>query len=384
MDMIDKVALSAVIAGKLKALLDECKNEINTKLQDIFDNNTPDIAEINTKYYTKNSKYPDGIYKILHNDKSAGLFIVQDNIFLPVSKRRTETPIDKEEYENQKKSFLLANADSIKITANQINTLRKKIDGSIEGKALNQILTILENEDEFVKTDTSYRLNTKKASALANLAGLEDIQNIIEKVASKPIMRPGTSLLEMFGYSDTTNAETRITQSQKDKILDLLLDRDTQNFRDKDSLQKKVNDLNTHEKGNLFVAINAVYTDIDAFVKINDDFKDGTYYSNSKSYTASIKDLAGSLKIKPAQIKDIIEKFGINIDTDKTFQYEGEKDIKNSYFIKNISFDDLKSKNFNEYIIKEAELAEIQRGISVNFSEKEKQRFAKSMKLKPY
>lgn len=351
------------IANLTKWMLDNCKQEVNSSLDDMESIDKP--IELNKEDFNPNIDYKENaIYALYDNGERIGNFFHKKGYFFPISSRSIDTPQDKEAYEQQKRSWNINNCDIISFSESSLKTLRKNLDDSILSQKAQTLIEAKESGQDFIRSSQSYRMNAKEAEAY--LYERENFYMIIEQSAKKQAAKAyGLSLLRMFGYSEVEEPKTKLSESQKDTLMHYLIG--SEGLRSKDEVGSMLEELSFYDKINLIEPLSVLYTDCDNYVKANQDLKARTScYTCSFSYEIDTKTLKKELRLTEEDLKAFLKKFdgkGIKAETQKKFDYSGDLDSKRVYFIKNSVFDkeenSFKSEKFNIFKEKNDEAKEV-------------------------
>ena len=105
-------------------------------------------------------------------------------------------------------------------------------------------------------------------------------------------------MYQIFGYQGQSEVSYKINQSQKDKLINIILN-DNGTLRDKDEYEAMLDKLSFDERLSLVKPLNTLYTDAGNLVKASPELKENEqYFSASISYELSLKALTEDLKLR--------------------------------------------------------------------------------------
>ena len=211
----------------------------------------------------------------------------------------------------------------------------------------------------------TFRLSSKLASDSINQ---DDYKEIIELITKKTKnTSPGILMYQIFGYQGQSEVSYKINQSQKDKLINIILN-DNGTLRDKDEYEAMLDKLSFDERLSLVKPLNTLYTDAGNLVKASPELKENEqYFSASISYELSLKTLTEDLKFRKKDVESLLWSCKeLSAQCDQNFEYMGQKNTSKSIYMKNDVFTDLRSKEFDEYCINVLEQKEILSKIETN------------------
>lgn len=352
-----------------KKALDECKKEFNETLEKMFSNNSDVFKMVDLQDFNPNSKYNDDtIFVVTNNGDFVDNFLYTHNMFIPYGTKTTKTPLDKQDYDTQKRNFEIANLTGVKFTNSTINKIRKNESLLEAYPQFQDILSAIESGSDSFDIKTTFRINNKEASKIQDKSMILDI---IETLSRQPLNQmAGLSILQQFGFSATQEMQEKLTQSQKDKLINLLTD-DIFLRSDKD-IKEKIDNMTLEEKADFIKSLSTLTSFTDNFIKANSELKDDNgFYSKSIEYSIGKEALKHDFKID--NIEQIAKDFdGLSLISDGSFEYSGEKSENRTYYIRNEIFDmlDKNDTKIQKYIEKKEEQQKILNKVEVSFGEK--------------
>ncbi len=352
-----------------KKALDECKKEFNETLEKMFSNNSDVFKMVDLQDFNPNSKYNDDtIFVVTNNGDFVDNFLYTHNMFIPYGTTTTKTPLDKQDYDTQKRNFEIANLTGVKFTNSTINKIRKNESLLEAYPQFQDILSAIESGSDSFDIKTTFRINNKEASKIQDKSMILDI---IETLSHQPLNQmAGLSILQQFGFSATQEMQEKLTQSQKDKLINLLTD-DIFLRSDKD-IKEKIDNMTLEEKADFIKSLSTLTSFTDNFIKANSELKDDNgFYSKSIEYSIGKEALKHDFKID--NIEQIAKDFdGLSLISDGSFEYSGEKSENRTYYIRNEIFDmlDKNDTKIQKYIEKKEEQQKILNKVEVSFGEK--------------
>ena len=358
------IAVANMLQNQAKKILDYCKLDVNSIFADIPSNFT--TVDLEVKNFNPGIDYDESIvYKVKKDNQLIGDFYLKNKMFIPMGYRSSSTPEDKEHYDRCKQEFDIKNCSGIKITDTNLTKLIKRIDsGKIDDNRLINLIDIIANTS-MATINKTFRLSSKLASDSINQ---DDYKEIIELITKKTKnTSPGILMYQIFGYQGQSEVSYKISQSQKDKLINIILN-DNGTLRDKDEYEAMLDKLSFDERLSLVKPLNTLYTDAGNLVKASPELKENEqYFSASISYELSLKTLTEDLKFRKKDVESLLWSCKeLSAQCDQNFEYMGQKNTSKSIYMKNDVFTDLRSKEFDEYCINVLEQKEILSKIETN------------------
>ena len=356
------IAVANMLQNQAKKILDYCKLDVNSIFADIPSNFT--TVDLEVKNFNPGIDYDENVvYKVKKDNQLIGDFYLKNKMFIPMGYRSSSTPEDKEHYDRCKQEFDIKNCSGIKITDANLTKLIKRIDsGKINDNRLINLIDIIANTS-MATINKTFRLSSKLASDSIN-----DYKEIIELITKKTKnTSPGILMYQIFGYQGQSEVSYKINQSQKDKLINIILN-DNGTLRDKDEYEAMLDKLSFDERLSLVKPLNTIYTDAGNLVKASPELKENEqYFSASISYELSLKTLTEDLKFRKKDVESLLWSCKeLSAQCDQNFEYMGQKNTSKSIYMKNDVFTDLRSKEFDEYCINVLEQKEILSKIETN------------------
>ena len=358
------IAVANMLQNQAKKILDYCKLDVNSIFADMPSNFT--TVDLEVKNFNPDIDYDENIvYKVKKDNQLIGDFYLKNKMFIPMGYRSSSTPEDKEHYDRCKQEFDIKNCSGIKITESNLTKLIKRIDnGKIDDNRLINLIDIIANTS-MATTNKTFRLSSKLASDSINQ---DDYKEIIEFITKKTKnTSPGILMYQIFGYQGQSEVGYKINQSQKDRLINLILG-DNGTLRDKDEYEAMLDKLPLDERLSLVKPLNTLYADAGNLVKANPELKENEqYFSASISYELSLKTLTDELKFRKKDIESLLWSCKeLSAQCDQNFEYLGQKATSKSIYMKNDVFTNLHSKEFDEYCVNVLEQKEILSKIEIN------------------
>ena len=355
------IAVANMLQNQAKKILDYCKLDVNSIFADIPSNFT--TVDLEVKNFNPGIDYDENVvYKVKKDNQLIGDFYLKNKMFIPMGYRSSSTPEDKEHYDRCKQEFDIKNCSGIKITDANLTKLIKRIDsGKINDNRLINLIDIIANTS-MATINKTFRLSSKLASDSINQNDYKEIIELITKKTKNT--SPG---ILMFGYQGQSEVSYKINQSQKDKLINIILN-DNGTLRDKDEYEAMLDKLSFDERLSLVKPLNTIYTDAGNLVKASPELKENEqYFSASISYELSLKTLTEDLKFRKKDVESLLWSCKeLSAQCDQNFEYMGQKNTSKSIYMKNDVFTDLRSKEFDEYCINVLEQKEILSKIETN------------------
>lgn len=358
------IAVANMLQNQAKKILDYCKLDVNSIFADIPSNFT--TVDLEVKNFNPGIDYDENVvYKVKKDNQLIGDFYLKNKMFIPMGYRSSSTPEDKEHYDRCKQEFDIKNCSGIKITDANLTKLIKRIDsGKIDDNRLINLIDIIANTS-MATINKTFRLSSKLASDSINQ---DDYKEIIELITKKiKNTSPGILMYQIFGYQGQSEVSYKINQSQKDKLINIILN-DNGTLRDKDEYEAMLDKLSFDERLSLVKPLNTLYTNAGNLVKASPELKENEqYFSASISYELSLKTLTEDLKFRKKDVESLLWSCKeLSAQCDQNFEYMGQKNTSKSIYMKNDVFTDLRSKEFDEYCINVLEQKEILSKIETN------------------
>ena len=358
------IAVANMLQNQAKKILDYCKLDVNSIFADIPSNFT--TVDLEVKNFNPGIDYDESIvYKVKKDNQLIGDFYLKNKMFIPMGYRSSSTPEDKEHYDRCKQEFDIKNCSGIKITDTNLTKLIKRIDsGKIDDNRLINLIDIIANTS-MATINKTFRLSSKLASDSINQNDYKEIIELITKKTKNT--SPGILMYQIFGYQGQSEVSYKINQSQKDKLINIILN-DNGTLRDKDEYEAMLDKLSFDERLSLVKPLNTLYTDAGNLVKASPELKENEqYFSASISYELSLKMLTEDLKFRKKDVESLLWSCKeLSAQCDQNFEYMGQKNTSKSIYMKNDVFTDLRSKEFDEYCINVLEQKEILSKIETN------------------
>lgn len=358
------IAVANMLQNQAKKILDYCKLDVNSIFADIPSNFT--TVDLEVKNFNPGIDYDESIvYKVKKDNQLIGDFYLKNKMFIPMGYRSSSTPEDKEHYDRCKQEFDIKNCSGIKITDTNLTKLIKRIDsGKIDDNRLINLIDIIANTS-MATINKTFRLSSKLASDSINQNDYKEIIELITKKTKNTSL--GILMYQIFGYQGQSEVSYKINQSQKDKLINIILN-DNGTLRDKDEYEAMLDKLSFDERLSLVKPLNTLYTDAGNLVKASPELKENEqYFSASISYELSLKTLTEDLKFRKKDVESLLWSCKeLSAQCDQNFEYMGQKNTSKSIYMKNDVFTDLRSKEFDEYCINVLEQKEILSKIETN------------------
>ncbi|MDA3053601.1 hypothetical protein [Campylobacter sp. JMF_03 NE3] len=347
MNKVDLLVTNNILHNVCEKAISFCKKEADEILATSVEQNSS-IIEIDLNNFNPNNSFPDGtLIRVKIQNQNIGNFLFANGMFLPYSQRTNSTPQDKNDFASKKRAFEIANCSGIKLTESSITKIEKVL-AKCEDETMRDIIDSARNNANFVEYGGSYRITKEASNALSKNLILEAIEQSSQKQSGQIA---GASLLRLFGYAGTQEISNKISQSQKDKIINILTRNDGL-FKSNDELESLFNAMSFREKIALLLPMSIISKNSDNFVKANSEEKANTsFYSKSSEYNISLHALKNEFGI--TNIANLAEIFkDLNIKTNIDFKYEGAKIESKVSFIKHIAFEklDLADTNLQDFI----------------------------------
>lgn len=380
MNDLEKLIYFNILANNAKTALDFCKREINDKLSELFE---MPKTEIKLENYNDEISYQENeIISLREQNSFLGNYIYTQGFFIPVNKRQTEKPIDKIFYEKEKREFEAKNCNTFTFSKSSIDKINKKLDNvSKKSIIMAEILNLISKEDNIINQNKSYRLSSKEAEKTIDAKGIQECINEISKKKDNAVA--GLDLLNMLGFHQDGLTEA-IKQNQKDKIIDILLDKDNDGFRKKEDIENKISKLSLKERIELIEPLSFLQTNSKNVADSKAELKaNSTYFTESIGYSVSVNDLKEKMKLTDKNIRDLVMTYSdIKVETSDKFKYKGEVEISETIFISNNAFESLNNADFEQYNLKREEQKEITNALMLANQPKNKNSYFGN-KIKP-